>query len=598
MAAVDMTDVPAGDWSALLVGHQWPGSATLGLLAAAAEQRTAANNDHENYADLLRAIRAQNLDIQEGAAAETARAIFHSGEQTARAIAAKNSGKAASYRAGHQAVSQLRAELQQIAEQGNAAIREVMQSGQPDAGRRAAIVAIVIDAQQRANARAAIRCADLFPAVHQVLGAEPAGHTAGDFAHLHGLALPTAFGSPNTEHVDAAVNRMMSQQSDGAESPATSGAVPPATPGAGDGVVLHDTATLHDRATPQTARPGASTAVALPVALIRIPDEGPLAQPSAAAPPANSTLPRINSAVSTATGAPARVAPVAAARFAPVQNPGGLLRYGSGQPSPTVTGPAPAAPRSAPTAGNTGLPGPTTLVPRRTPAAHAGVTTATAIPAAEPQDRTRLRRLLEAVARQCPTVRWAIGERADGSTVITTDLAGGWVPPHVRIPHGVSLLGPANRSGDARTLPDATDLDTTGLGPTTFCVSYRPGDPLTPSDDAEPVPMSLAGQHGAAADDLGWELAQATRWRDGLPRIAHTLARALGSDTGYLDSEARLLRDHVAAAAENVLGGYPETANGYEVANWQLLAAIAALLDGETSCAAYHFAWFRAGNHG
>ncbi|WP_172442100.1 DUF5631 domain-containing protein [Mycobacterium heckeshornense] len=33
-------------------------------------------------------------------------------------------------------------------------------------------------------------------------------------------------------------------------------------------------------------------------------------------------------------------------------------------------------------------------------------------------------------------------------------------------------------------------------------------------------------------DEFGWELGQATHWRDGLPRIAHTLTKAAFRHTG------------------------------------------------------------------
>ena len=67
--------------------------------------------------------------------------------------------------------------------------------------------------------------------------------------------------------------------------------------------------------------------------------------------------------------------------------------------------------------------------------------------AAHTQARHRLQRLLDFVARQEPRLRWAIGDREDGSTILVTDLAGGWVPPHVRIPVGVTLLAPGRRTG-------------------------------------------------------------------------------------------------------------------------------------------------------
>ena len=56
--------------------------------------------------------------------------------------------------------------------------------------------------------------------------------------------------------------------------------------------------------------------------------------------------------------------------------------------------------------------------------------------------RARLQRLVGAVARQQPRLAWAIGDRADNSTVLATDLASGWIPPGIELPAGVTLLPP------------------------------------------------------------------------------------------------------------------------------------------------------------
>ncbi len=106
--------------------------------------------------------------------------------------------------------------------------------------------------------------------------------------------------------------------------------------------------------------------------------------------------------------------------------------------------------------------------------------------------------------------------------------------------------------------------------------------------------MSLRPRDTTAVDDLGWELSQATKWRDGLPRLAHTLARALSARTGFLDSEVDLLRDHLATVARTVIARYPEDVDPAQVGNWQLLATIDALISDEKTLANYHFAWFQA----
>lgn len=196
----------------------------------------------------------------------------------------------------------------------------------------------------------------------------------------------------------------------------------------------------------------------------------------------------------------------------------------------------------------------------------------------------RLQRLVDFVARQEPRLRWAAGERSDGTTVLVTDLASGWIPPGIAIPSAVQLLDPAQRRGDIEAL----------LGAASATASYTPLHAVPPADDAEPVPTSARARHGPVVDEFGWELSQATMWRDGLPRLAHTVAKAATAGTGVLDSEITLLREHLAAVSGRVLTSYPDGTDRAALSNWQLLAAIDALAAGDNGTAHYHFAWFQA----
>lgn len=194
----------------------------------------------------------------------------------------------------------------------------------------------------------------------------------------------------------------------------------------------------------------------------------------------------------------------------------------------------------------------------------------------------RLRQLLTSVARQAPELGWAIGDRNDHTTVLATDLASGWIPPNIHIPSGVVLLDTGMRSGSLTNM----------LGETTHIATHAPGQHLPPADLDAP-PTSTRPRKLAPVDELNWELAQATKWRDGLPRLAHTLARAIASGTGYLESEVHLLRDALDSTGRQALDTYPNTDPNL-IGNWQLLATIDALINGETMCANYHLAWFGA----
>ncbi|MFN8032761.1 MAG: DUF5631 domain-containing protein [Mycobacterium sp.] len=203
--------------------------------------------------------------------------------------------------------------------------------------------------------------------------------------------------------------------------------------------------------------------------------------------------------------------------------------------------------------------------------------------AAQSQAQQRLQRLLAAVARQEPKLRWAIGEHSDGTTVLTTDIASGWIPPHIEIPTGVTLLPPRYRRTNLSTM----------LGDAALTAAYSPGQHLSEADHNEPVEMSIRARTAPQVEELGWELSQATNWRDGLPRLAHTLAKAASTGTGYLDSEVELLREHLAAVTRQVLTDYPDNVDPAKVGNWQLLASIDALIKDEKTSANYHLAWFQ-----
>jgi hypothetical protein len=196
---------------------------------------------------------------------------------------------------------------------------------------------------------------------------------------------------------------------------------------------------------------------------------------------------------------------------------------------------------------------------------------------------SRLRRLLAAVARQEPRLRWAVGDREDGSTVLVTDLAGGWIPPHVEIPTEVVLLEPGRRTGDITSL----------LVDAVLTAGYEPGGVVAVADEADPVPMSSQARRTTPVDDFGWELSRATRWREGLPRQAYTVARAAMAHTGCLESEIGLLRDHLDAVARCVVDGYPDDVHDDALGDWQLLATVDALVDNDAMRANYHFAWFQ-----
>lgn len=197
----------------------------------------------------------------------------------------------------------------------------------------------------------------------------------------------------------------------------------------------------------------------------------------------------------------------------------------------------------------------------------------------------RLRRLLGYVTRQQPGLCWAAGTYADGKTVLSTDLAHGWIPSGIELPDDVQLLAPGRRYGSAAAL----------LGTPTASATYTPGDRVGRVSDVGSTEPSRRPRELPAVDDLGWLLAEATHWRDGLPRMTNTLAKAGAAGTGVIDAELDLLRVHLDTIRYRLLAQYPDVDLAL-LLNCMLLAATEGIATGDGVSANYHFAWFRVLN--
>jgi hypothetical protein len=197
-------------------------------------------------------------------------------------------------------------------------------------------------------------------------------------------------------------------------------------------------------------------------------------------------------------------------------------------------------------------------------------------------DADRLRRLVAFVARQEPRLNWAVGDYEDGTTVLVSDLAHGWIPPGIKLPAGVRLLEPGRRTGRASAL----------IGDTTRAATYAPGDPLGWSTDFAATPSSVQPRELPAVEDLRWQLIQATHWRDRMPRIVHTLAKAAAARTGVVDDEVDLLRVHLDTERYRLLDQSPDVDPAL-LLNCLLVAATEGIVTGDSISANYHFAWFR-----
>nr|WP_156736898.1 DUF5631 domain-containing protein [Mycobacterium sp. E3298] len=437
--------------------------------------------------------------------------------------------------------------------------------------------------------------------------------------------------------------------SPGVHMPGGGGSMSPGMPGAPSSPVTMSSAGLGQGAPPNlaqsfasgmtTGQPAGAGAQGISAGAINAMEPPPQAGPPAGTPPAAPTAPSAGVFVPTGTpvdtpppaapappttGGAAPVAPVVtggswSGSAAPVSGgpsipAGSLPAYGSDlRPTaaappamPSVpTGPvsgAPVAPSAAssPSAGGP-LVSPVERGAAATAAGHAGANSSSMVGASamsaatgatagavsnRAAEQQRLQRLVDAVARQEPRISWAAGLRDDGTTsLLVNDLAGGWIPPHVRLPAHVTLLEPAARRHDA----SAVDL----LGAVVVAAAHEHNTYVA---EADPDAPTLTGDRPARSaapqvDELGPALVEAVRRRDGLPRIAQAIAAPAVRNTGVLDSETELLRRCIVEIQDSVLSAYPDH-DAAAVADWMLLAAIEALIDGHQYLANYHMAWF------
>lgn len=398
-----------------------------------------------------------------------------------------------------------------------------------------------------------------------------------------GFTTGMSTGAPAALESNAATSSVVSAASGGHASPAPPAATPmsgagsvPVVSGGGGSAVHHvDSGSVeHVSASAAPAPSVVQPVVAAPPPMVGgappppVMPGGPLpayaadvraAAAAAAPPPAASVVPPVSAAPA---GGSASTAPASGSSL----NPAVVSK--------------PAAPAAAGVGSSVGAP--------MTVSATAGaVTGAVAGAAAKASDaQRRCDDAVAALAFQEPRLRWAAGlDDVDGQVLVVTDLAGGWLPGHVRPPAGVRLVEP---SADV-TAGGGLSLDML-LGKTVFRADHVPGGPVRdPRVELSDWPRKLE-----PVADVRWELRQAADWRDGLPRLAHTMAKAWATGNGVRPIEIDTLRDFISHTRAEVLRSYPGAVHPHTVGNWMLAAAIDAFNHGESLLGTYHFTWFRA----
>ncbi len=330
--------------------------------------------------------------------------------------------------------------------------------------------------------------------------------------------------------------------------------------------------------------------------------------PSAGAAPAAPTAPPVTASPASVSSGPISAGP--AAPSGPLPGYGADLRPAAGAvpatPTPSAGPAGPTPPAGGPTTPTSGGPTVASTGDRPAPgkptpgaASQSGASVAgsmgaggtagagTGTAARRLAEHHDLQRKVDAVARQAPNLTWAAGLRDDETTtVLATDLAGGWIPPTVKLPPGLTLLDPAHRRRDT----SAVDL----LGAVIAAAAHQPNTYVTEAGPNDPIPGSgERARYGQHVDELGPTLIDITGTNDRLPRIVQTVARAVARRSGVADNEIALFRQVVTDTQTRVLSAYPQHAPR-DVADWMLLAAIDALIDGSEELARYHLAWYLA----
>ena len=682
-------DLPAGNYTAALIGAWWPKPSST--LRAGAQHWRVQQQQQEQYAQGLHSQWTVLASANEGHTADDLVFRFQQGEKHRLDLAEKYQVKADSFEKGADAIDSLREGLRGIADDYNQRIANVENSKEPEPMKVAEVEELIAEANGFAAHKAGAAVATITDAIQKILTAEGMSMSPQEFLANQGLGTGSSGKQPSVGGgaIGAGTHSGGSQGTHtvygggiGTQSNVTGrpgagvGAAGTGQPGAAGGTAPVGVPTGvggHMPGAPAVNSPLPGAGGLSPAAALGGPSPSQLgnsfatgivtSQPAAAGahqlsegvmnavgspgnpPPQSPVVPPVSaptmtggvesaaaqhgSATTASAGSGAPVpstgggavpvtptvvsggpvsAPMTPLTGSPATPAGPLPAYGSDLRPPVVAAPSMSAP-TAPVSGSPVAPSvstsssagsPLMSTVHRTaagqagtgPAVPAGASALSAATGAVAGDATRrgaeqhrLQRLVDAVARQAPGLSWAAGLRDDGTTLLVTDIACGWVPPNVKIPVGVNrLLEPALRRSDAGVVDLLGAVTAAAVHqPNGFIAKPRPDDPALTGD--------RAARSGPEVDELGPTLVEAVRRRDGLPRVAQTLAQAATRGTGVTEKEIDLLQKEQESAYHKAMDDPHDLSR---VADWMLLAAIGALIDGHESLAHYHVAWYEA----
>ncbi len=206
-----MTDLPPGEWTAILVGDQWPDSGDVAALADAGLHRTNTEAAFHLFADQLRNAQRGPLAPQHGLTADDLREKFRFGEHLAQYVSEKNGTKQRAYATALESIETLRQELTALAAEGNQEIKAIQNSKADSSTKQTQIIAAIHRYRALANLAAAKAGASILDAIQRILDGEGRGQSARDYARTQGANLEEMFRQPDDEselnaRVHAALN--------------------------------------------------------------------------------------------------------------------------------------------------------------------------------------------------------------------------------------------------------------------------------------------------------------------------------------------------------------------------------------------------------
>ena len=178
-------DLPAGRYTAVLIGAWWPQPSSI--LRVGAQHWSAQQQEEEQYAQGLRSQWTQLASRNRGHTADDLVSRFQEGEKYHLDLAEKYKVKASAFEKGADAIDSLREGLRGIADDYNQRISSVENSKEPTVAKAAEIEQLISEANGFAAHKSGAAVATLMDATQKILTLEGSTLSAQEFLNSQGL---------------------------------------------------------------------------------------------------------------------------------------------------------------------------------------------------------------------------------------------------------------------------------------------------------------------------------------------------------------------------------------------------------------------------